>query len=81
MLGYMTAFFGGFFLEALAVFWVHYSERNQRLKLTCISALQAIALVAGVGESVDNWQHGCVFIIGYALGANAAIYLKKYFNE
>lgn len=72
----VVAFVGGFALEFTAVFWVHFSERRQRNRLTCVSAIQATALAAGVGASIDGWLSGASFVAGYALGANIASRLK-----
>lgn len=80
MISYLAAFLGGLAIEATAVFWVHFSERNMRGRLRCVSAVQAVALVAGVGESVHNWRHGAAFVVGYVLGADVASRLKGAFS-
>jgi hypothetical protein len=72
---YVLALLGGFFIEATAVFWVHYSERNRRGPLRLVSTLQGAALAAGVGASHDL-RHGAAFVAGYVLGADIASRLK-----
>lgn len=67
---------GGFVLESSAVFWVHFSERNDRRRLTCVSALQATALALGITEAAHGWVSGAAFVVGYALGANVAVWFK-----
>lgn len=76
----VSAFAGGFALETSSVFWVHFSERNQRNALTVVSALQATALACGIGNAIRGWLLGCAFVAGYALGANAGSRLKLLFS-
>lgn len=47
------AFLSGLVLESLAVLWVHYSERNQRLALFIVGTLQGTAHVLGIDESLS----------------------------
>jgi hypothetical protein len=75
-MGHAIAFVSGFANEAVAVFWVHHSERGNVLGTGVCSSLQAIALVAGIGEGIRDWHHGLAFIVGYTSGAMAAVCMK-----
>lgn len=74
---HLLSFASGAINEAVAVFWVHHSERGHALKTGICSAIQATALVVGIGEAVHDWHYGPTFIFGYSLGATLAVYLKK----
>ena len=54
LIGATWAFLGGLFLELLAVLWVHYAERNAYVPLSIVAALQAVAMVVGLGEAVNQ---------------------------
>jgi len=77
MMIYALTFASGFANEAMAVFWVHNSERGYALRTGLCSAVQALALVVGIGESVHEWRYAPAFVAGYALGATAAVAVKK----
>jgi hypothetical protein len=70
------AFVSGFVIEAVAVFWVHYSERGRKWSAGAMSALQATALFYGA-HSDSSAKIAACFIAGYALGSVAAVSLKS----
>lgn len=75
--GTSVAFCGGLSLEALAVLWVHYSERNNRVGIVCVSAGQALCQVLGLGSALQGPGEALAFVIGHALGPLVGIALKK----
>lgn len=66
----------GLLFESTSVFWTHYSERGNAIGAATCSAIQAGALVFGVGESVQDWRMAPLFIIGYAAGSFFAVKVK-----
>jgi hypothetical protein len=77
---YLATLGAGLFLEGTAVFWTHYSERGNAAVAALFSGVQAIALVFGVGESVQNSKHAPFFVLGYAGGSYLAIKIKDRFK-
>ena len=73
----LIAFFGGAFYEAIAVAWVHYAERKRALAAALCSSAVAVALVAGVGESLRSFPAACAFVLGYGCGTFAAVRFKS----
>jgi hypothetical protein len=73
MLLHVITFASGFANEAMAVLWVHNTERGYALRTGLCSAVQALALVVGIGESVHDWRAAPAFIAGYATGAMSAV--------
>lgn len=77
MLVHAITFASGFANEAVAVYWVHHAERGHALRTGFCSAVQAIAVVVGVGESVHDWRYAPAYVIGYATGAALAVRVKS----
>jgi hypothetical protein len=71
------AFVSGFVIEAVAVFWVHYSERGRKWSAGAMSALQATALFYGA-HSDSSAKIAACFIVGYALGSVCAVTAKEW---
>jgi hypothetical protein len=69
------AFASGATYEALSVAWVHQATHGTALHTAMVSGLQALAMVIGLGESVREWRAGGAFVLGYAIGAFAAMVL------
>lgn len=69
----VVAFVSGMAYEALSVAWVHEATRGSAAMTPLASALQAIAQVAGIGESVRDRRAAPFFVFGYAVGAYAAM--------
>jgi hypothetical protein len=80
MIEYLSVFVSGLFLEGTAVFWTHYSERNNAIMAAIFSSIQALALVFGIGESVYNSELIPWFVLGYGSGSYFSIKLKSYLN-
>jgi hypothetical protein len=76
--GSALAVLSGFALEAIGVAWVHYSERDKPAMTGALSAVQASALVLGIGEGIRGLATGSCFVLGYALGAYVAVRVKAY---
>ena len=76
MLIHLLTFASGFANEATAVFWVHHAERGRPVRTGLCGAIQACALVLGIGESVHDWRYAPAFVLGYGLGAASAVWLK-----
>jgi hypothetical protein len=77
MTSLLLTFASGFANEAMAVLWVHASERGKAGWTALCSAIQALALVVGVGESVHDWHVAPAFIVGYTLGSYVAVRIKS----
>lgn len=73
----LISFFSGFFMEALFVLWVHYAERNHRMRTFLLSLALGATNVAGLGTAISNWWCGTAFVIGYAIGAIVGLELKR----
>lgn len=73
----LISFFSGFFMEALFVLWVHYAERNHRMRTFLLSLALGVTNVAGLGTAISNWWCGTLFVIGYAIGALVGLELKR----
>lgn len=68
-------FLCGFVIEAVAVFWTHFSERGRAWQAALFSVLQASALLS---LSVCNtWPLRAAFVFGYALGSVVAVKVKE----
>ncbi len=67
------ALVSGAVYEALSVVWVHQATHGTALAVGLVSALQALAMVVGVGESVKDWRAAPGFVFGYAAGAYAGM--------
>jgi hypothetical protein len=63
MYPYLLTFISGVIIEATAVFWVHHAERGHMWRTGLFSALQAVSLVVGVGESVHDWHLGAILAV------------------
>ena len=70
-------FLGGLIVEALAVLWVHYAERDKKHPLFGVSLLLGAANVLGIGTAIQHWQSALAFILGYGLGPLAGLHIKK----
>lgn len=70
---YAAALASGATYEALSVVWVHQATHGSALATALVSALQALAMVVGVGESVREWRAAPAFVLGYGAGAYAAM--------
>lgn len=77
----LIPFLGGLFVEALAVLWVHYSERNAQLPLFLTSLGLGTANVLGLGSAIIHWQAALAFILGYGLGPLLGIRIKKWIQS
>lgn len=75
MSGAVFAFLSGFAVEALSVWWVHFSERGRVVPLGLCSAAQAVALSWGIGET-HGWQR-LIFVAGFSCGAMFAVRWKN----
>ena len=71
-----SVFIAGVSVEALAVLWVHYSERNQKLPLFIVSTCLGAAQVLGIGGAINNWQCALAFILGYGFGPLLGLWIK-----
>ena len=71
----LIAFVSGAAYEACSVVWVHRATHGTPLQTALVSGLQALASVAGIGESVRDWRAAPFFVCGYALGAYGAMVL------
>jgi hypothetical protein len=71
----VVAFAGGAIYEACSVVWVHAATGGSAWQTALVSALQALASVAGIGESVRDWRVAPFFVGGYGLGAYLAMVL------
>lgn len=80
ILTYFLVFLSGIALEAICIFWIHYSETNQIGKAVLFSMLFALAQIVGIGESVKNIEIAPFLIVGYGVGTAIAIKLKKILN-
>lgn len=78
MIALLLAFGSGFANEAMAVLWVHAAERGWPIRTAICSVVQALALVVGIGESVHDWHVAPAFVLGYASGAYAMVWLKSH---
>ena len=77
ILACLLAFLGGAVYEACSVGWVHYSDRGSPLVAALFSMLQAVAQVAGIGESVHDLRAAPFFVVGYGVGTYVAVAIKK----
>lgn len=50
--------------------WVHQATHGSACLTALVSAVQALAIVLGVGQAVKDW-----YVIGYASGAYGAMVL------
>jgi len=71
----LIAFASGAAYEALSVVWVHQATHGSAWATALASAVQATAIVFGVGESVRERRAAPLFVLGYALGAYVAMVL------
>jgi len=74
-LRFISVFVSGALYEALAVVWVHQATSGAAINTALISGLQALTIIIGVGESTKNWRIAPAFVLGYAVGAYAAMVL------
>lgn len=73
----LIAFASGAVAEALAVLWVHFAERNQRVRVFAIGVLMGIATVLGIGEALHTLPSAVGFVLGYGCGPLIGIELKR----
>jgi hypothetical protein len=73
----LVAFCSGLALEALAVLWVHCSERNHKVGIVLVSAGQALCQVLGLGSALQGPGEALAFVLGHALGPLIGIALKR----
>jgi hypothetical protein len=69
----LVAFTSGAAYEGLSVIWVHQATHGSAWATALVSALQAVAQVAGIGEAVRDWRVAPLFVLGYGAGAYAAM--------
>ena len=81
MLLILLSFFGGLAMEALAVLWVHFAERNNKPWLFAVAVLQGTATVCGIGGAIQGWPSAVAYVLGYGCGPLLGIYIKKYINR
>ncbi len=70
---YALAFASGAVFEACSVVWVHRATVGTPLETAIVSAVQAIAQIAGIGEAVREARAAPFFVAGYAIGAYLAM--------
>jgi hypothetical protein len=70
---FAIAFASGAAYEGCSVVWVHAASHGTPWQVAAVSAVQAIAAVAGIGESVKDRRAAPCFVLGYALGAYLAM--------
>jgi len=78
---HLLTFASGFANEATAGFWVPHAERGHAARTGLCGAIQACALVLGIGESVHDCRYAPAFVLGYGLGAAAAVRFKTRAGE
>lgn len=69
----LVAFASGAAYEGCSVVWVHQATHGSALATAVVSAVQAAAQVAGIGESVRDWRVAPLFVFGYGVGAYVAM--------
>jgi hypothetical protein len=72
----VITFLAGASYEAMGVAWVHYAERNKATPTAILSGMQALAQVAGIGESVRDWRLAPFYVVGWAFGSFLAVSWK-----
>jgi len=72
-----VAFTAGVLIEAVAVMWLHYSERDAPVRAAACSMLQAGAQVVGLGESFASRGAAVAFVLGYGCGTFTAVLWKR----
>lgn len=83
----VVAFVGGFILEFTAVFWaagvtgIGSMQAVSPRIAAASSAIQAVAMVAGLGEAVRGMVGGGCFIAGYTLGSYAGVKCVAFINS
>ena len=73
----LSAFASGVLIEATAIAWVHFAERDRPIAAALASMIQATAQVIGIGESLHDWRSAPCFIIGYGAGTALAVVAKR----
>lgn len=73
----IVAFVGGFVIETMCVFWVHYSERERATATALCSMSIAIAQVLGLGEAVRDAWAAPFYVAGFGAGTYLAVRFKR----
>lgn len=77
MIDLIVTFLSGAAIEAFAVLWVHYSERNMRLHLFIVSLMLGLSNVTGMSGALTGWAGVTAYVLGYGIGPQIGISLKK----
>ncbi len=73
----MLTFLCGFLYEVTSTYWLFSAERRKPLRAGVWSLLQAVVMLTGISESINDLNSAIAFVAGYSIGSAAGVAIEK----